>query len=114
MGDVTWTSVIKWEGTGGIYEFKWAAQVLDADNEPVTLNGQIVYCYINGGTFPDPGEGYGWDVTGSPYWDKVFKFYDSENKELVNGINEEDAKAIYKADFVLGNIIVLEINDVKL
>jgi len=114
FGEITWLSVMKWEGTGTLYDFKWAAELLDINEVPIQHNGRKVYCRILGGTIPDAGDGFGWDVTGSPSWDEVFMYYNEETKELESGINTEDAQAIYKADFVLGNIVIIEINDEKI
>jgi hypothetical protein len=110
FGEPTWMSVLKWEGAGDLSSVRWAAEVLGQDDVPVEINGKKVYCSITGGTIPEAGEGYGWDVKGSPSWADVFKFYDSNTKELVSGISADEAKAIYMADFVLGNITILNIN----
>jgi len=114
FGEITWLSVIKWEGTGTLYDIKWAAELLDINGVPIQHNGRKVYCSILGGTIPDAGEGFGWDVTGSPSWDDVFMYYNEVTKELESGISADDAQEIYKADFVLGNIIIMEINDEKI
>lgn len=114
LGEIIWNSIMKWEGEGSIYTFKWAAELLDVDGIPIQHNGKKVYCSIDVGEIPDSYDGFGWNVSGSPNWEKVFKYYNEDTKELETGIGAEDAKEIYKADFVLGNIIILEINDEKI
>ncbi len=113
FGEMIRTAVIKWEGEGSIYSFSWVGQLLDGDGEAILLDGEPVYCSYAVGTINDAGEDYGWDVSGSPSWDAAFVYFNADDLTVSTDISADDAKTIYKADFVLGNLTLLEVNDNK-
>ncbi|UXP32921.1 hypothetical protein N6H18_02995 [Reichenbachiella agarivorans] len=114
FGEVTRKAVFKWEGLGSISGVLWGAAVINENGEHLTLDGNPLYMSWEEGTFEGPGEGFGWDVTGSPSWSDVFLLLDKSKGEFYQGVDAEMAKAIYKADFTLSDLIILNINGEKL
>ena len=114
FGEPTRKAVMKWEGSGSIGDIKWAGQLLDNDGQAIMYNDRPVYCSYLVGTINGPGEGYGWDVTGSPSWEELFVYLDNETLETSFDIPAADAKSLYIGDFVLGNLTILEVNRKKL
>src|SRR5690606_20221552 len=88
----------------------WGAAVVDAEGNPITVAGEPVYVSWEEGTYKGPGEGCGWDVSGSPAWSDVFLFFDENERKFYQGIDAETAKNIYKHDFTLSNLMILKIN----
>lgn len=114
FGEVTRKAVFKWEGQGSLYDVYWGAAVLDAQGNHLAIGGNPLYMSWEEGTFEGPGEGFGWDVSGSPSWSDVFLFYDESEGTFYQGVDQATAKSIYQSDFILGDMIVLELNDVPL
>lgn len=114
FGEVTRKAVFKWEGQGSLYDVYWGAAVLDAQGNHLAVGGKPLYMSWEEGTFEGPGEGFGWDVSGSPSWSDVFLFYNEAEGTFYQGVDQTTAKSIYQSDFILGQMIVLELNDVPL
>lgn len=113
FGEPTRSGIIAWEGEGGLYDILWAAEVLTADGGAQYTNGrgQRVYASYLLGAFPDAGDGFGFDTTGSPNWTETFMVWDESAGALAFGVEEGEAKDIYRACFRLGDLYVLGIND---
>lgn len=114
LGEPTRLATIAWEGTGGLYDVDWFAEVLTADggSQYVNAAGQRVYASYRLGTVPDAGDGFGTDATGSPNWSETFVTATGAGEDLAEfNVTEEEAKDIYRACFTLGNVHVLGIND---
>jgi len=110
FGEPIRSAVFKWEGEGSIFDIEWGAAVMDGNGNQYVVNNNPVYVSWEEGTFEGPGEGYGRDVSGSPSWDRTFLFFDETEREFFEGVSEETAKNIYTSDFVLDELMILEIN----
>lgn len=110
FGEPTRAVAFAWEGTGLLGDVTWVAEVQTQDGnfQYVTDAGQRVYASWEGGTIGDPGEGFGFDTTGSPSWDETFVTYDGSQFQLT--VSEDEAKRIYRGCFRLGGLRLLEIN----
>lgn len=114
IGEPTRQAVFKYEAEFSISQATWIAQVVDDTyGEPIIVNGREVYVSWSEGTWPEPYEGYGSDVTGSPSWDDVFGHY-SSGLTLDTMLTETEAKNIYTDGFSLANLQMLEVNGVEL
>lgn len=110
FGEPTRAIAFAWEGTGLLGDVTWVAEVQtqDGNYQYVSDAGQRVYASWEGGTIGDPGEGFGFDTTGSPSWDETFVTYDGSQFQFT--VSEDEAKRIYRGCFRLGELRLLEIN----
>jgi len=110
IGEPTRKAVISWEGTGAISSVQWLAEVQDMQGRQYVMgNGKRVFASYNVGSIKGPGQGFGIDSTGSPFWNETFVVYD-ETTGVANGVSDVDAKNIYKACFKLANVAILKLN----
>lgn len=66
---------------------------------------QSAYKHFMPGTIPDPGEGFGWDTSGSPNWNAFFRDASGEY------ISEDAAKDIFIEGFELVDLEIVSLNE---
>lgn len=110
FGDATRTAVFAYHADFSIGSATWFAQVFTTAGDEVLVGGEPVYVSWLEGSWPEPGGEFGFDITGSPWWNEVFGFYDG-GTALSSYVDEATAKSIYQAGFTLDRLRVVEVND---
>ena len=113
FGEMTRSAVFKWEGTGKISTFDWSAQVLDSSGRyGIPSRGEPVAVSWKAGTINPAGKGYGFDVSGSPDWNKAFFTFRKGDplRNPVRWLSKDEAIKIYKDGFSLGHFQLRTIN----
>lgn len=112
FGDAIRRGTLKWEGVGSFSQIFWAAEVMDESGtrQYVTASGKRVFTSYLLGTWKGPGQGFGSDMSGSPWWHEVFKVYNPATNKFENGVSEAEAKNIYRTCHTLGNFRILGIS----
>lgn len=116
FGELTRTAVYKWEGTGDLRTYDWSAQLVDKTGKyAVGVGGQLVGVSWGGGTLGKPGKGYGFDVAGSPNWNKAFFTFRKGDpyRTPVRWLTKDEAVKVYKDGFKLNNLWLRKVNGQK-
>lgn len=101
FGEPTHKGILMWKGNAGknkIFDIKIRSKIFNTNH---TFSGY--YYDYSPMTSSTDGE-WGWDVTGSPAWDKFF------NDGNGNFISADVVKSLYKAGFYLDEMKILKLN----